>query len=804
MNTNKKFTKYTLGLLLYALTIPLHLQSVKAKVIEEQAQPTLKGKVTDQNTPLIGATIFIQELNKAEMTDENGEFSFNLPTGNYTLTISYLGYASSTSKIDLKASQTININLKQDNSLLNELIIVKNTTKADIRTPEMSVNKLSIEEVKRMPAVLGEVDVLKSILSLPGVTNAGEGASGFNVRGGSAGQNLILLDDANVFSSSHLFGFFSIFNSDAINDLKLYKGGIPARFGGRASSVLEVFQKNGNTNEYHGTGGVGIISSRLMAEGPIQKGKSSFLVAGRASYAHLFLKLTDNDNSAYFYDLNTKLNFELDAKNKITFSRYFGRDVFKFAKLFENNFGNTVLNTQWHHLFKDDLSSKLTLTYSDYIYGFDMDLLKFKWDSGIKNYQLKYDFTQDISTNLQLKYGISALFYDFSPGTMKPTRPDSSIIYRKLDSKYAFEGGAYLEAEQSIGQHFSLNYGARFSTFSNIGKQDVNLYQNNQPVRYDSNLGLYKMADVIGKESYSKGKSIQTYNNFEPRLGLAYILNDDQSIKASYNRMAQYIHLMSNTAAPTPLDIWTPSSQYIKPEIVDQVALGYFQNFKEGKYSLETEVFYKKGKNRIDYIDGAQLIGNDAIERVILVGESRAYGLELLVRKNLGRLTGWMSYTLSKSEQRTPGRTAEEPGINNGEWYRTAYDKTHDFSVTAMYELNPKWSLSASFTLQSGRPTSYPEGRYDYLGQSVPNFGKRNAYSLPSYHHLDVSANYSPKGNAHKKWQSEWVFGIYNLYGRANAASISFRENKDHRGQNEAVKMSIFGIVPSVTYNFKF
>ncbi|MGL4584305.1 MAG: TonB-dependent receptor [Flavobacterium sp.] len=804
MNTNKKFTKYTLGLLLYALTIPLHLQSVKAKVIEEQAQPTLKGKVTDQNTPLIGATIFIQELNKAEMTDENGEFSFNLPTGNYTLTISYLGYTSSISKIDLKASQVININLKQDNSLLNELIIVKNTTKADIRTPEMSVNKLSIEEVKRMPAVLGEVDVLKSILSLPGVTNAGEGASGFNVRGGSAGQNLILLDDANVFSSSHLFGFFSIFNSDAINDLKLYKGGIPARFGGRASSVLEVFQKNGNTNEYHGTGGVGIISSRLMAEGPIQKGKSSFLVAGRASYAHLFLKLTDNDNSAYFYDLNTKLNFELDAKNKITFSGYFGRDVFKFAKLFENNFGNTVLNTQWHHLFKDDLSSKLTLTYSDYIYGFDMDLLKFKWDSGIKNYQLKYDFTQDISTNLQLKYGISALYYDFSPGTMKPTRSDSSIIYRKLDSKYAFEGGAYLEAEQSIGQHFSLNYGARFSTFSNIGKQDVNLYQNNQPVRYDSNLGLYKMADVIDKKSYSKGKSIQTYNNFEPRLGLAYILNDDQSIKASYNRMAQYIHLMSNTAAPTPLDIWTPSSQYIKPEIVDQVALGYFQNFKEGKYSLETEVFYKKGKNRIDYIDGAQLIGNDAIERVILVGESRAYGLELLVRKNLGRLTGWMSYTLSKSEQRTPGRTAEEPGINNGEWYRTAYDKTHDFSVTAMYELNPKWSLSASFTLQSGRPTSYPEGRYDYLGQSVPNFGKRNAYSLPSYHHLDVSANYSPKGNAHKKWQSEWVFGIYNLYGRANAASISFRENKDHRGQNEAVKMSIFGIVPSVTYNFKF
>ncbi|MCC9041438.1 TonB-dependent receptor [Myroides sp. M-43] len=804
MNNYTKSTRLILGLILYMFTIPLHLQQVNANIINEQKAPVLKGKVVDKKTSLIGATVAILELNKVDITDENGEFSFNLPTGTYTISISYLGYSSYSKKIDLANDQTITITLKEDSSQLEELVIVQNVKKTNIRTPEMSVNKLSIEDVKKMPAVLGETDVLKSILSLPGVTNAGEGASGFNVRGGSAGQNLILLDDANVFSSSHLFGFFSIFNSDAINDLKLYKGGIPARFGGRASSVLEVFQKNGNTNEYHGTGGIGIISSRLMAEGPIQKGKSSFLVAGRASYAHLFLKLTDNNSSAYFYDLNTKLNFLLDDKNKITFSGYFGRDVFNFANLFKNNFGNTVLNTQWHHLFKDDLSSKLTLTYSDYMYGFDMDLLKFKWDSSIKNYQLKYDFTQDINTTLQLKYGVSTLFYDFSPGTIKPTRIDSSINYRKLDSKYAFEGGAYLEAEQSIGQHFSLNYGVRFSTFSNLGKEDINLYQDSQPVRYDSNLGLYKMADAIGKESYSKGKSIQNYNNFEPRLGLAYILNDDQSIKASYNRMAQYIHLMSNTAAPTPLDIWTPSSKYIKPEIIDQVALGYFHNFKEGKYSLETEVFYKKGKNRIDYIDGAQLIGNEAIERVILVGESRAYGLELLLRKNLGRLTGWMSYTLSKSEQRTPGRTAEEPGINNGEWYRTAYDKTHDFSVTAMYELNPKWSLSASFTLQSGRPTSYPEGRYDYLGQSVPNFGKRNAYSLPSYHHLDVSATYSPKGNAHKRWQSEWVFGIYNLYGRANAASISFRENEDYRGQNEAVKMSIFGLVPSVTYNFKF
>ena len=804
MINHKKLTNYLLGLSLYVSTIPLHVQHTMANVINEQVQTTLIGKVLDNNSPLIGATVYIKELDQATITNEQGEFTISIPSGQYTVQVSYLGYTTHHSKIDTAKDNTLKIILKPDTAQLDEVVIVKNTTKADIRTPEMSVNKLSIEEVKKMPVVLGETDVLKSILQLPGVTNAGEGASGFNVRGGSAGQNLVLLDDANVFSSSHLFGFFSVFNSDALQDIKLYKGGIPARFGGRASSVLEVFQKNGNTEEFHGTGGIGVISSRLMAEGPMQKGKSSFLVAGRASYAHLFLKLTDNKNSAYFYDLNTKLNFDLNENNKLTLSGYFGRDVFSFSQLLKNTFGNSILNLQWHHLFSDNLSSKLTTSYSDYVYNLDMELTSFKWDSDIKSYQLKYDLTHDINTNLQLKYGISGLYYDFSPGVIKPTKPDSSIIYKKIDSKYAFEGGVYLEAEQSIGQHFNLNYGARFSTFTNLGKENINLYHNNQPVRYDKELGVYKMADIIGTESYSKGKNIQSYNNFEPRFGIAYIINDDQSIKASYNRMAQYLHLMSNTAAPTPLDIWTPSGKYIKPELVDQVALGYFRNFKEGKYSLETEVYYKKGDNRVDYIEGAQLIGNDALERVILTGESRAYGLELLVRKNLGRLTGWVSYTLAKSEQRTPGRTPDEPGINNGQWYRTAYDKTHDFSVTAMYQLNKKWDLSASFTLQSGRPTSYPEGRYDYLGQSVPNFGKRGAYSLPAYHHLDVSATYTPTKNTTRKWQSEWVFGIYNLYGRANAASISFREHKDHRGQNEAVKMSIFGMVPSVTYNFKF
>lgn len=772
--------------------------------INAQNQYILKGVVTNNSNKLIGASIYIHEINNGTSTDEDGFYTIKLPQGKYNLVISYVGYNTVTKNINLEENYTLDIHLDESSSQLNELIITQNTKKADIRTAEMSVNKLSIQDIKKMPVVLGETDVLKSILQLPGVTNAGEGASGFNVRGGSAGQNLVLLDDAPIYSSSHLFGFFSVFNSDAVKDLKLYKGGIPARFGGRAASVLEVFQKNGNNTEYHGTGGIGVISSRIMAEGPIKKEKSSFLVAGRASYAHLFMKLSDNKNSAYFYDLNTRVNFDINEHNKINFSGYFGRDIFKFSDLFSNNFGNTALALQWNHLYNEKLSSNLSLIYSDYYYGMDMDLVGFKWDSNINTFQGKLDIRQDLSDNFQLKYGATALHYIFSPGTIKPTKLDSPINYKKIANKYAFEANAYVEAEQQIGKNFNLNYGMRVSTFSRMGNETINLYKDNQAVLYDPLLGVYKMAEPIGTKKYSKSETIDNFTNIEPRFAISYSLDDDQSIKASYNRMTQYIHLISNTAAPTPLDIWTPSSSYIKPQLVDQVALGYFKNFKEGAYSIESEVFYKKGKNSIDYIDGAELIGNEAIERVILNGESRAYGLELMVRKNLGRLTGWVAYTLSKSEQKTPGRTAQEPGINNSEWYRTPYDKLHDLSITAMYELNPKWSLSASFTLQSGRPITYPEGQYEYEGKRVPRFGKRNAHSLPAYHHLDISATYTPKPDSTKKWQGEWVFGIYNLYGRSNAASISFRENEDIRGQNEAVRLSIFGIVPSVTYNFKF
>lgn len=770
-----------------------------------QEKFTLSGTVSDSssNETLIGASVYIVESQTAVSTNEYGFYSVSLPSGTYTVQVSYVSFGTVTETVTLNKDIRKNYQLETSSQELEEIVISENTNRANIRKPEMSVNKLSIQEVKKMPVVLGEVDILKSILQLPGVTNAGEGSSGFNVRGGAADQNLILLDEATIFNSSHLFGFFSVFNSDAIKDLKLYKGGIPARFGGRVSSVLDIYQKEGNSNEYHVTGGIGLISSRLLAEGPLVKGKSSFLVGGRTSYAHLFLKLTDNDNSAYFYDLNTKLSYKLNENNSLYLSGYFGRDVFSISDNFNNIYGNAVVNLRWNHLFNDKLFSNMSMIYSDYYYGLQLDFIGFNWDSGIKNYNFKYDLKHYISNNFKLDYGLNAIYYDFNPGTLSPSRSDSGINPDQLDKKYAFEPAVYIDAEHTLTDRLTVSYGLRYSMFYRLGAQTLNVYENNQAVTFDNDLKIYEKADAIGTETYGSGEVIADFNNLEPRAAIAYQLNDNQSIKASYNRMAQYLHLISNTASPTPLDIWAPSDNFIQPQLLDQVALGYFRNFKNDDYSLEVETFYKKIKNRVDYIDGADLIANNAIEQVVLNGRARAYGLEVLFRKNTGKLSGWIAYTLSRAEQQTPGRAPGETGINNGEWYRTNYDKLHNLSITSAYELNKKWSFGAIFALQSGMPATFPNGQYQYGDIIIPSYGTRNADRLPVYHHLDVSATYVPKPDKKKGWQSEWVFSIYNLYNRMNAASITFRQNQD-TGVNEASRLSIFGIIPSVTYNFKF
>jgi hypothetical protein len=770
-----------------------------------QEKVTLSGKVIDSNNneTLIGVLVEIPVLKFSTFTNEYGFFSLTVPPGSYAIQASTIGYETKNIQISIQENSKITIEIAANAKELAAVVVSKNPSRINIHKPEMSVNKIAISTLKKMPAILGEIDILKSITTLPGVTNAGEGQSGFNVRGGAADQNLILLDEATVYNSSHLFGFFSVFNADAIKDLKLYKGGIPARFGGRVASVLDIYQKEGNSKTFNLSGGIGLISSRLMAEGPLVKDKGSFLVAGRSSYAHLFLKLTNNKNSAYFYDLNTKLSYKLNDNNKLYLSGYFGRDVFSLNNSFVNTYGNTVFNLRWNHLFSDKLFSNASMIYSDYYYGLTLDFVGFDWDSGIKNYNFKYDLKHYLTDRIKLFYGANTIYYDFNPGKIVPSNTSSGINPNQLDKKYAFEPAVYFDVEQQLSDKLSINYGLRYSLFYRLGQQKINTYTNNQAVIFNTEQQIYEKAIPTGSDYYGSNETIAKFNNLEPRLAIAYVLDENQSLKMSYNRMTQYLHLISNTQSPTPLDIWAPSDHFIKPQVLDQMAVGYFAEFNDGKYSLEIESFYKKIKNRLDYIDGADLIANNAIEQVVLNGNARAYGLEILVRKNEGKFNGWLSYTLSRSEQQTPGRNLLESGINNGAWYKTGWDKLHNLSLTSMYKWNEKWSFSSIFTLQSGQPVTYPNGQYQYQGITIPTYGLRNENRLPTYHRLDLSATLNPNKNKDRNWQGEWVFGIYNVYSRKNAASISFRQNQDS-GNNEAVRLSIFGVVPSVTYNFKF
>lgn len=781
--------------------------------IHAQNRYTLSGTVSEasSNETLIGVSILVPELSTGAVTNEYGFYSLTLPEGTYQVVVSYLGFQDIRREVVLNSSQRIDFQMDEEAEELEEVVLTEDVERLDIRSPQMSVAALSVQTIKSIPVVLGEADVIKSIILLPGVTNAGEASSGFNVRGGAVDQNLILLDEAIIFNSSHLFGFFSVFNPDAIKDIKLFKGGIPARYGGRVSSVLEIFQKEGNSKEFHMSGGIGAVASRLLAEGPIVKDKAAFLIGGRASYAHLFTPLLDIDNRAYFYDLNTKLNYKVDDRNNLFLSGYFGRDLFSISNLFVNTYGNAVVNFRWNHIFSDKLFSNLSLIYSDYYYGLELDFVGFEWDSGIQNFNLKYDLKHYLSDKLQVNYGLNSIYYVFNPGKIIPNGEDSGIVEQQLIKKYANENAVYVDVSHDITEKLSLGYGLRVSQFNRLGQDEFFVYENDNPVVFDPFSLVYQEATPTDTLRTGRGESLSNFLNLEPRVSVAYAVDDRNSVKASYTRMAQYLHLLSNTSSPTPLDVWTPSGPYVEPQLLDQYALGYFRNSKNGDYSIETEVFYKDVQNRIDYIDGANLIANNAIEQVILNGEARAYGWEFLLRKNSGPLTGWLAYTLSRSEQRTPGRDLDtgngrsgiETGINLGQWYSTPYDKPHDITLFLNYELNKKWSFTTNFIYQTGQPTNYPIGQFQFEGLVVPYFGLRNQERLPDFHRLDIAATLRPKNAFGKKFQGEWVFSIYNVYNRMNAASINFRQNQD-TGRNEAVRTSIFGIVPAITYNFRF
>ena len=762
---------------------------------------TISGYVQDNsnNELIIGASVIVKELQIGTVTNNYGFFSLTLFEGDYDLIFQSLGFEDQSLNFSLDRNISVNIFLNENVESLDEVILSKNIEDVDVELPLLSMNILSGKTIRQTPVVFGESDLLKTIQLLPGVSSAGEGASGFNVRGGAADQNLILFDEAIIYNSSHLFGLFSVFNSDAIKEVKLYKGGIPSSYGGRISSVLDVYQKDGNNQKLQANGGIGSISSRFLIEGPIQKNKSSFLLASRGSYAHLFLKLTDIENVAYFYDLNTKSNFVINDKNKIFVSGYFGRDVFKLQDTFSNTYGNSTFNFRWNHLINEKTFSNTSVIYSNYYYGLKLDFGGFDWNSSIKNLNLKFDIKNYYSNEFQFNYGLNIIYFDFNPGEISPLTSNSGINYSKLNSKYAVESSAYFDIINKISPNFSVRYGLRFNQFLRLRQQGLQSYINDDPLDFDENLKIYNPANPLIYSFDNNSSVFKTFNNVEPRINISYSFKD-QSLKASYNRLNQYLHLISNTSSPTPLDIWVPSGPYLKPQKLDQFALGFYKNAKSLRF--ESEIFYKKIKNKLDYVDGADLVGNDNIETVVIAGDARAFGIEFLLKKISGRHKYWIAYTLSKSEQKTPGRNSIETGINFSKWYNTPYDKTHDLSINSEYKINDKLKLVGNFIYQTGQPTNYPDSQYNYMNLNIPNYGERNSSRLPHYHRLDINLTLKPRKN-NRKIESTWVFGIYNLYNRDNANSIIFRRNNETL-KNEAVQISIFGIVPSVTYNFKF
>ena len=760
---------------------------------------TLSGYIRDAESgeDLIGATVFVKETASGASTNLYGFYSISLPPGTYQMTFQFLGYNSQQLTIDLKESKTLNVELGSAIKELKTVEIAGEREDQNVTGVEMSVEKMDMETVKKIPQLLGEADIVRSIQLLPGVTTVGEGATGFNVRGGNVDQNLILLDEAPVYNSSHLFGFFSVFNSDAIKDSKLYKGGIPARYGGRLSSVMDVRQREGNSKKLSGSGGVSIISSRLTIEAPIIKDKSSFMIAGRRSYGDLALNLFPNlrGNVAFFYDLNAKANYKLNDKNRLFLSGYFGRDVFKFGDAFETNWGNSTASLRWNHLFSDKLFSNFTAIFSDFDYslGVPTGSQAFIWESHVLNYNLKADFSLFPNPNNTIEFGAQALLYRFQPGNARGV--GDNTIFNEIDIEHerAFEPAVYISNEQKVGKKVTLQYGLRYSMFANFGKGTVFSYATGSP--NDLNGDANAITDTT---DYDRFEIIELYQGLEPRFSVNYLLDSVSSLKASYNRTRQYIHLVSNTTSATPLDIWTPSGKFVEPAILDQVAVGYFRNFADNTYEGSVEVYYKDFDNLLDYVDGAELLLNETLETELKQGQGRAYGVEMQVKRKKGRVTGWVSYTLARTERKVAG-------INNGEYYPSNYDKTHDISFVGVFSLNDRWDLSANFAYQTGRPITYPDSRYVYEGIVIPNYNNRNGARTPDYHRLDFSATYDFKGNVSRRWKHSLVFGVYNVYGRRNPYSIFFRQNEDNPQQTEAVRLSIFGsVIPSVTYNFKF
>jgi hypothetical protein len=768
------------------------------------AQFTLSGTLKDGETgeDLIGARILVDEMpGTGAITNVYGFFSLTFKEpGTYNLTIKSIGFETQNVEVVMDKSQTLDLEMKPEGKILNAVQVTGEKQDENITSAEMGVDKIQMKDIDNIPVLFGEKDVLKTIQLLPGVKPAGEGNAGFFVRGGSADQNLILLDEAPVYNASHLLGFFSVFNSDALKDIKLYKGAAPAEFGGRLSSVMDIKMKEGNAKKLGVSGGIGLISSKLTVEAPIVKDKGSFIVSGRRTYADLFLAFADQEqaqnSTLYFYDLNAKANYRLGKKDRIFISGYFGRDVFGFDDQFGFDWGNTTGTFRWNHLYGDRLFGNTSVIFSKYNYelGFGAGENRIQIGSEIQDINVKKDFDFYINSNNTLSFGANVIHHTFRPGEIE-TGDDFGITLNDIENRYSIESAVYVSNEQKIKKRWNVIYGVRFSNFTQIGPGSIFSYND--------------LGEVTDTTEYGDWEPVASYFGAAPRLSLNYKLSTNSAVKASYGRSYQFVHLISNTTASQPTDVWIPSSNNVRPQVSDQVSVGYFQNFLDNQLEFSTEVYYKQMDNVIDYRDGAEVTLNPTVEGELLYGIGRAYGVEILLKKRRGQFTGWVSYTLSKTE-----RQFDE--INNGAWYAARQDRTHDVSIVGMYNITERITASATWVYFTGNAVTFPSGKYVVDGQVVPYYTERNGYRMPDYHRLDLGVTLNNKKTktvidpesgeekeVPKRFESSWNFSVYNAYARQNAYSIDFRENAE-TGQTEAVQIALFKAVPSITFNFKF
>lgn len=742
----------------------------------------VSGSVKDKQTgeSLIKAVVRIQELpNAGIISNEYGFYSLTLPKGNYSVVVSQVGYETLVQKIKLDSSQTIHFFLQTKN-VLKEVVVESSRKNDNLTKAQMGTETINMAAISKVPVIFGEKDLLKTIQLLPGVKSAGEGNSGFFVRGGGADQNLILLDEAPVYNATHLLGFFSTFNSDAIKDATIIKGNSASQYGGRLSSVLDVKMKEGNNQDYTVNGGIGLISSKVSIEGPLQKNKSSFILSGRRTYADMFLKATEKfkDNILYFYDLNAKANYQINAKNKVYISGYFGRDELGLGQDFGIDWGNKTGTIRWNKIISNKLFLNTSLIYSDYNYNVKLKNgeTNFNINSNIKDVNLKQDYTFYANGTNTLRFGFNTILHTITPSTFSGTVINSV----SKEGRNGLENAFYLTNNYRATNQLTIDYGMRVSMYTLMGGDVYNIYEN----------GTVVSSIKLNKSSFGK-----TYINPEPRITTNYRINDETSIKAGYARNVQHLHLLSNSVASSPSDQWIGNSYNIKPEIADQISVGYVTKVFKSNFELTTEAYYKYLQNQIDYKDGAEINTVSDVESVLLYGIGRAYGLEFLLKKKEGRLTGWIGYTLSKTERKIEG-------INGNDWYNARQDRTHDISVVGIYDLNDRWSISGVFVYNTGDAVTYPTGKYTIQGQTLYQYAARNANRMPAYHRLDFSATYEK--NKTKRMHGSWNFSLYNVYGRENAFRISFKDDPNDPTRTQIIRTALFKWVPSVTYQFKF